>query len=90
MVWPVLLVVVVGVTALMRVDPSLWFQAEDRGGSGVRVGAVLAAVMTGTVAVPTSRIVQWAVTGGLPVDVNVDRNPGAGSLRAPTGRIGRR
>lgn len=52
--------------------------------------AVLAAVMTGTVAVPTSRIVQWAVTGGLPADVNVDRNPGAGSLRASTGRIGRR
>ena len=59
-------------------------------GSTLLGTSLLAAAMTGVVAAPTSRIVGWAVTGGLPVDIDVDSKEAAGGRRTPVGRGGRR
>ena len=59
-------------------------------GSTLLGASLLAAAMTGVVAAPTSRIVGWAVTGGLPVDIDVDSKEAAGGRRTPVGRGGRR
>ncbi len=50
--------------------------------------ATIAAVATVVVAGPTSRVVRWAVTGGLPVDISLtegsaQRSPSAGGTRPP-------
>ena len=39
--------------------------------------AIIAALATVTVAGPTSRVVRWAVTGGLPVDINLTEGASA-------------
>ncbi|MBJ31195.1 MAG: rod shape-determining protein MreD [Acidimicrobiaceae bacterium] len=59
-------------------------------GSTLLGTALVAALMTGTVALPTSRIVRWAVTGGLPVDIDMDREPAGAVSPTAAGRVGRR
>ena len=48
----------------------------------------LAAGMTALVAVPTNRIVRWAVTSGLPIEVDVGRESSSTARRVPAGRGG--
>lgn len=77
-----------GVTAAAAIGTVFGLHPVD--GSSLLGTAVLAALMTGTVALPTGRIVRWAVTGGLPVDVDVDREAAGGTRPTTAGRAGRR
>jgi rod shape-determining protein MreD len=53
------------------------FGLQTDGGVDLVATASIAAVMTVVVAAPTSRVVRWAVTGGLPVDIAIPDGPRA-------------
>jgi len=61
--------VMVGVTAAAGVGAV--FGLHSVSGVALVSTATIAALTTAVVAGPTSRVVRWAVTGGLPVDIDL-------------------
>jgi len=71
--------VMVGVTAAAGVGAL--FGLHPVSGFDLVTTAVTAALSTLVIAGPTSRVVRWAITGGLPVDISLTEGPAAdGSL----------
>jgi hypothetical protein len=71
--------VMVGVTAAAGVGAL--FGLHPVSGFDLVTTAVIAALSTLVIAGPTSRVVRWAITGGLPVDISLTEGPAAdGSL----------
>ena len=67
--------VMVGVTAAAGVGAL--FGLHPVSGVDLVSTSTIAALATVVVAGPTSRVVRWAVTGGLPVDIDLTDGPSA-------------
>ena len=67
--------VMVGVTAAAGVGAL--FGLHPVSGVDLVATSTIAALTTVVVAGPTSRVVRWAVTGGLPVDIDLTEGPSA-------------
>lgn len=67
--------VMVGVAAAAGVGAL--FGLHPAGGVDLATTAVIAALSTVVVAAPTSRVVRWAVTGGLPIDISLTEGSAA-------------